>query len=405
VLAIGYPFKGMPPKQIGPYRIEATLGRGGIGTVYRAHDRRSGGPVALKLLSTGPALEATAALRLAREFETLAEITHPNVVRVFDVGVFEGYPYLAMELIEGLDLRTWLSLDLNIPTGRGARESSGTSSLEQLSSAAAADDEPWTEDASLASITSPEVEAFDLDALRLEPDTDALALSLLSHGHSRGIAALHALAQQADEPVTDEREGEESGTPPPPVESAAAGPAATLPEGPRLDWLNRSERISRLKDAMQQLCQALACIHGRGLIHRDLKPGNVLVNDDRRVKLMDFGLAKFLANDGSVTGSGRIVGTYRYMAPEQALGEPMDGRADLYSLGVMLYELLSGRPPYDARTPMELWKKVLETEAPLLTTLNPGVDRPLSQVAHRLMRKSPEDRYQTAEEVFDALME
>src|SRR5678815_963196 len=92
----------MPPKVIGPYRVLDTLGSGGAGTVYRALDRRTGDPVALKLLSTGPALDPRAARRLAREFETLAELSHPNVVKVFDTGVHHGYPYLAMELVEGL---------------------------------------------------------------------------------------------------------------------------------------------------------------------------------------------------------------------------------------------------------------------------------------------------------------
>src|SRR6185295_7924541 len=100
----------MPPKVIGPYRVLETLGTGGVGTVYRAVDRRTGEAAALKLLSTGPALDPRAARRLAREFETLAELSHPNVVKVYDTGVFQGYPYLAMELVEGLTLRHYLSL-------------------------------------------------------------------------------------------------------------------------------------------------------------------------------------------------------------------------------------------------------------------------------------------------------
>src|SRR5688572_24387342 len=110
----------MPPKVIGPYRVMETLGTGGVGTVYRAVDRRSGDWVALKLLSTGPALDPRAARRLAREFETLYELAHPNVVKVFDTGVFQGYPYLAMELVEGLTLRHYLSLatdDLSLTSG------------------------------------------------------------------------------------------------------------------------------------------------------------------------------------------------------------------------------------------------------------------------------------------------
>src|SRR4051812_8295523 len=100
----------MPPKVIGPYRVLETLGSGGVGTVYRAIDRRSGEMAALKLLSTGPALDPRAARRLAREFETLEDLSHPNVVKVYDTGVYQGYPYLAMELVEGLTLRHYLSL-------------------------------------------------------------------------------------------------------------------------------------------------------------------------------------------------------------------------------------------------------------------------------------------------------
>src|SRR5207249_3126886 len=134
-------------------------------------------------------------------------------------------------------------------------------------------------------------------------------------------------------------------------------------------------------------------------------PSNVMVDEDRLVRLMDFGLAKFLADDAAVTADGRMVGTFRYMAPEQILGENLDARTDLYSLGVILYELLAGRAPFEAKTPYELWQKVLETEAPALNALNARVDRTLSRIAHRLIRKEPDDRYQTAEEVYEAFTE
>ena len=172
-----------------------------------------------------------------------------------------------------------------------------------------------------------------------------------------------------------------------------------------LDTLNRPERVGRLKDAMLQLCEALAYIHSYGLIHRDLKPSNVMVDEDRTVRLMDFGLAKYISDDAAVTADGRLVGTFRYMAPEQILGENLDGRTDLYSLGVILYELLAGRPPFEAKTPYELWQKVLETDAPPIAYLNSDSDRVLSRVAHRLIRKEPADRLQTAEEVYEALIE
>jgi serine/threonine protein kinase len=189
--------------------------------------------------------------------------------------------------------------------------------------------------------------------------------------------------------------------PPAPRKPAAEDRGRVL----RVDELNRPERMGRLKDAMLQVCEALAYIHGHGLVHRDLKPSNIMVDDDRQVRLMDFGLAKFLADDVAITEAGKMVGTYRYMAPEQILGEPLDGRSDLYSLGVILYELLSGRPPFDAKTPHELWRQVLETEPPPVLALNLHGDPQLARVAHRLIRKEPDDRFQTAEEVYEALSE
>ena len=119
----------MPPKVIGPYRVLETLGSGGVGTVYRAIDRRSGEMAALKLLSTGPALDPRAARRLAREFETLEDLSHPNVVKVYDTGVYQGYPYLAMELVEGLTLRHYLALS---PTVMRLAEDKGGADKEGL---------------------------------------------------------------------------------------------------------------------------------------------------------------------------------------------------------------------------------------------------------------------------------
>ncbi|RYZ37170.1 MAG: serine/threonine protein kinase [Myxococcaceae bacterium] len=314
----------MPPKAIGPYRVLETLGSGGAGTVYRARDRRTNDEVALKLLSTGPSLDDRAARRLVREFETLADLAHPNVVKVFDVDDDD--------------------------------EDDGT---------------------------------FGLNAFAEEAPSEDLASF---HGAGAGDDS-----DSDDLPVDPRRDLARK-----PSTSAST---STRAAPPRMADLNRPERMGRLKDAMLQVCEALAYIHGHGLVHRDLKPSNIMVDDDRQVRLMDFGLAKFLADDAGITADGKLVGTYRYMAPEQILGEPLDGRSDLYSLGVILYELISGRPPFDAKTPHELWRQVLETEAPPLLALNLHGDPQLARVAHRLIRKEPDDRFQTAEEVYEALSE
>lgn len=380
----------MPPKVIGPYRVLETIGSGGAGTVYRAKDRRTGETVALKLLSTGPALDPRAARRLAREFETLADLSHPNVVKVFDTGVFQGYPYLAMELVEGLTLRHYLSLrseELASPSGSSSRSRSLPSfdSAELWSNTSASEDGPLKDSAP---------PAFTLSRFSQEiPSED--------REFSSGPDSVRALADAADEPDTETSLDVDLPYELPPRQQPVIERSTEI----NLEELNRPERVGRLKDAMLQLCRALAYIHGHGLVHRDLKPSNVMVDEDRLVRLMDFGLAKFLADDGAVTAGGRLVGTFRYMAPEQILGEPLDSRSDLYSLGVILYELLCGKAPFDAPTPYELWQKVLETEPLPLSALNPNSDHQLARVAQRLIRKEPDDRFQTAEEVYEALSE
>ncbi|HEX4804248.1 MAG TPA: serine/threonine-protein kinase [Myxococcaceae bacterium] len=379
----------MPPKVIGPYRVLETIGSGGAGSVYRARDRRTGETVALKLLSTGPALDPRAARRLAREFETLAELSHPNVVKVFDSGVFQGYPYLAMELVDGLTLRHYLSL-----RGDGPSLSDSTQS-PAIRPAAGDGRDLWSNSAvSEDSGSLDRARPFDLAKFSLEPPSDEPSFS-------SGPASLRALADAADEPDTECSMDLDLPYEIPAPEPRAADRAPEL----NLAELNRPERVGRLKDSMLQLCQALAYIHGHGLIHRDLKPSNVMVDRERLVRLMDFGLAKFLADDGAVTAGGRLAGTFRYMAPEQILGERLDSRSDLYSLGVILYELLSGKAPFDAPTPYELWQKVLETESLPIVALNPGGDSQLARIAQKLIRKEPTERFQTAEEVYEALVE
>ncbi len=378
-----------------------TLGNGGFGTVYRAVDRRTGELAAVKLGSTVPARVPRAARRLAREFETLAELSHPNVVRVYDTGVYQGYPYLAMELVEGLTLRHYLSLateDLSSDQGlaRAIKKHRAVLNANDDGSDSMSADE---NDPSGEFAPNP----FGLSAFSEESPSEEYSDS--ADDFETGPDSVRQLADLADEPDTDLPMSGEISLPydvPLPQEQE---PHTGKPSESDLELLNRPERVGRLKDVMLQICEALGYIHARGLMHRDLKPSNIMVDEDRVVRLMDFGLAKFISDDGAVTADGRLVGTFRYMSPEQILGEKLDSRADLYSLGVILYELLSGRPPFDAKTPYELWQKVLETEPAPLSVFNPRTDNQLSRIAHRLIRKEPEDRFQTAEEIFEALSE
>ena len=161
---------------------------------------------------------------------------------------------------------------------------------------------------------------------------------------------------------------------------------------------NNPDRLHALCEALAQVCDGLSFIHARGLLHRDLKPGNILVRQDRRATLVDFGLAKRMT-DAEITDHGHVVGTYRYMAPEQARGEPLDRRSDLYALGVTLYELLAGRPPFFQRNQLELLEAILYQEPPEIARINPGAPAPLARLAERLLQKRADDRPQSAAEV------
>ena len=380
----------MPPRIIGHYLIHSLLGSGGIGSVYRATDRHTGEDVAIKLLSSGAALDAKAARRMAREFEALFELEHENIVRVFKTGVWHGYPYLTVELVEGVNLRQYLAIGaLNSPD-RPARAFDPIGLLQGPST---------------GSVARRSTDPYGiLDALDAEPDTAS----------GEGPDALRRLADAIDEPLTmdgdedffddDRSVGDDSWTGGS-RRKTGSGETGRARVKVRLAELNAPERMAKLKDALLQICQALAYVHGRGLIHRDIKPSNIMVDGEQRVKLMDFGLAKHLASDSEVTATGHIVGTYRYMAPEQLRGERIDGRTDLYALGVLLYELLAGRPPFDGPSTIEVCKKILEDEPTPLTQINSSVDEALARVTHWLLAKDVEERIQTAEELYELVAE
>ncbi len=148
-----------------------------------------------------------------------------------------------------------------------------------------------------------------------------------------------------------------------------------------------------------QTAAGLAAAHAQGLVHRDIKPANILLeNGVERVKLTDFGLARAVT-DACLTQSGVIAGTPYYMAPEQARGDAVDHRADLFSLGSTLYALLAGRPPFRADTPLAVLRRVVDDTPRPLRELNAEVPDWLDRIVFRLMAKRPDDRYQTAAEV------
>lgn len=151
------------------------------------------------------------------------------------------------------------------------------------------------------------------------------------------------------------------------------------------------------------VCAALEAAHKLGIIHRDVKPGNVLLMKDGRVMLTDFGIAKVLGEGDDLTSENIMMGTAKYLSPEQVRGDKLDDRADLYSLGIVLYECLVGKVPFVGSNDTETALARLQKEAPTITSLRPDVDPGIAAVIHKMMAREPRNRFQSCAQARQAL--
>ncbi|MHC4601165.1 MAG: protein kinase domain-containing protein, partial [Planctomycetota bacterium] len=262
-------------KTIGGCRVESLIGRGGMGAVYKAAQLSLNRTVALKVLPKFVSDDQQSIARFEREARTIALLSHPNIVQIFDMGKDEtGLYFIVMEFIEG--------------------------------------------------------GALVVDPENLLPEETALRY------------------------VTDAAEG-------------------------------------------------LGVAHAEGILHRDVKPDNLLLDKYDRVKVVDFGLARGVDATVQLTGSGAALGTPAFMAPEQGMGKGADHRADIYSLGVTLYTLLTGQYPFLAESPIGMVVAHANEPVPDVREMAPHVSKAAAEIAHRAMAKEPDDRFQDAKEFAEAL--
>ena len=345
------------------YDIQAVLGSGGMGTVYRAYDRERRRPVALKVMNRA---SAATILRFKREFRTLLGVAHPNLVTLYEL-IFDGKVwFLTMELLEGVNFLQFV---------RGAALSTAksgdpvaTTARERDSLATEVSDQSRADDSTIVSQSERPAPA------------DALSAGTLEHSTAPATPTQTDVHIQASAPISERL----------PEVGSAHVPAPTTHDAKPAQW-------DRLREATFQLANGIAWLHAAGKLHRDIKPTNVIVTREGRVVLLDFGLVADQGFDGRHHSTEEhILGTAAYMAPEQALGSPVSSAADWYSVGVMLFEALTGRLPFLGNNLSVLVdKQTIDPSAP--SDLAVDVPADLSALCTELLRRRPEDRPSAAD--------
>ena len=165
----------------------------------------------------------------------------------------------------------------------------------------------------------------------------------------------------------------------------------------------RPVTVPEAVDFVIQAAEGLGCAHGHGIVHRDVKPANMLVRKDGHLLLSDFGIAKILEGTTNLTRAGTGIGTPQYMSPEQGTGQPVDRRSDIYSLGIVLFHALAGRVPFTADSPISMTVKHLNDPLPVEILHAKGVPQSIEQVVMKMTAKAPADRYQTTDALIEAL--
>ncbi|MFI5457780.1 MAG: WD40 repeat domain-containing serine/threonine protein kinase [Isosphaerales bacterium] len=406
-------------RRIAGYRVVRELGRGGMGTVYEAVHVALDRPVALKVLGTHAAPDSSARRRFMNEARTAAGLHHTHIVPVFDVGQVGGLCYYAMQRIEGSGLdRVLRHLRRTRPAASGGGDSLARSRFPK---------QDWLAASGASSIHSRLGQLWSRLSSGWQgrqqrpagwgpgsagPGTAHSVPPLSRPGTLNGPRAPAGLGDStaswdtAGRPALrpDQRAGEDAASSAVVPGSLAAltaiepDPRRRDDEPPPFDPRRGSAYFRWVAEVGVQSADALAHAHHQGVIHRDVKPSNLLIDAKGNIWVTDFGLARRLADPG-LTHHDSLLGTPRYMSPEQARTGAIDGRTDVYSLGATLYELLTLRPPFDGQSAAELLDQIGQLDPLPPSAIDPRVPRDLETVVLKALAKRPADRYLTADEL------
>ena len=335
-------------RQIGDYRILREVGRGGMGVVYEAEQISLGRRVALKILLGTVVGDRKSLERFHREAKSAARLHHTNIVPVFEVGRDRDISFYAMQLIQGQGLEQVIDeLQRLRQPGRKANSHDPVGPKSHEAPATISQARPGASEG----LKRRELGRMAQSLLSGRMVTESPGVPATGSPAATGLAATERFNLEESSP---REPGRTRANHPPTPPTSEPSSSAVLPGGKHVSEIDTSGRrqpfFRSVAQIGRQAAQGLAYAHARGIVHRDIKPSNMLLDTDGIVWITDFGLAK--ADDDGLTATGDILGTLRYMAPERFRGEG-DARADIYALGLTLYELLTLRPAYDSSGPPE----------------------------------------------------
>ena len=364
-----------PVSRLGDFRIIREVGRGGMGVVYEAEQQSLHRRVALKVLGTQTGMTSRQKARFRREAAAAAKLHHTNIVPIYGVGEDQGLQFYAMQFIDGVPLNRMIRTWREAQSGAAAGVSASPSKAGVLSLAGAVKEILRAQPGHPAILDEHPtiVDATDESAMYPSP-----LMEVRVQEHSDSVGSPRVVVQSSNrEPATS---------------PALPEPPAKPPEvRHRRSFWNEVVRI------VIDVASALEHAHHHGVLHRDVKPANLLLDFTGTIWITDFGLAKMESQDHTLTRTGDFIGTLRYVAPEQLHGQA-DARSDVYSLGLTLFELLTLQPAFEDEPLAQILQRRARELPRKPRAINPLIPRDLEIITLKACAAEPAHRYQSAAE-------